>query len=83
MIAMARALISGVQSITSFAEKPWRSKGGGLVGKGWVGAYHSPGTLPASTLRSSIGQSGRPVTRSKTKRKACLVGSATALTVLP
>ena len=30
----------------SSSETPWRSKAGGLVGNGCVGAYHSPGTSP-------------------------------------
>ena len=42
------------------------SNGGGFVGNGWVGEYHSPGTLPCGTGRSSMGQSGSPVARSKT-----------------
>src|SRR6266851_690344 len=60
-----------------------RAYGGGLVGNGCVGEYHSPGTSPFGTGRSSIGQIGSPVTRLKTYKKACLVGWATALTVLP
>ena len=33
-------------------------KAGGLVTHGCVGEYHSPGTSPFSTARSSIGQMG-------------------------
>ena len=63
-IASSRS--SGVKSIRSSMVIPCRSNGGGRVGKGCVGEYHSPGTLPAGTGRSSIGQTGSPVTRSKT-----------------
>ena len=47
--------------MTSSSRKPWRSNGGGLVGKGCVGEYHSRGTVPFSTGRSSIGHTGSPV----------------------
>src|SRR5262249_12344704 len=56
---------------------------GGLLGNGCVGAYHSPGTLPFATGRSSIGHTGLPVTRSNTYRNPCLVGTATAATARP
>ena len=39
---------------------------GGLVGNGCVGEYHSPGTSPLGTGRSSMGQMGVPVSRLKT-----------------
>ena len=45
---------------------PASRNAGGFVGNGCVGEYHSPGTSPFSTGRSSIGQIGSPVTRSKT-----------------
>ena len=66
MIRSASARSSGVKSITSSRAKPCRSNGGGFVGNGCVGEYHSPGTLPCGTGRSSIGQTGSPVIRSKT-----------------
>ena len=50
----------------SSSSNPCRSKGGGLVGKGCVGERVSPGTSLAGTGRSSMGQTGSPVTRSKT-----------------
>ena len=62
--ASAAALISGVKSTRSFSPTPSRSYGGGFVGNGCVGDVHSPGTSDAGTGRSSIGQSGSPVTRS-------------------
>ena len=62
---------------------PCRSNAAGRVGNGWVGEYHSPGTLPAGTGRSSMGHTGSPVTRSKTYTKACLLGWAMALISLP
>src|SRR5437867_11493355 len=62
----ASARSAGVKSIRSSIETPWRSKAGGLVGNGCVAEYHSPGTSPLGTARSSIGQIGRPVARSKT-----------------
>ncbi len=43
----------------------------------------SPGTVEAGTGCSSMGHTGFPVTRSNTKRKACLVGCATALMRFP
>src|SRR5205814_1296427 len=49
---------SGVKSIRSSACTPCRSYAGGLVTNGCVGAYHSPGTSPVATRRSSIGQIG-------------------------
>src|SRR5262245_51040959 len=57
---------SGVKSIKSASVMAWRAYAGGLVGNGCVGEYHSPGTSPFGTGRSSIGQTGSPVTRSKT-----------------
>ena len=39
--------------------------GGGRDGKGWVGDDRSPGTSLRGTARSSMGQMGSPVTRSK------------------
>ena len=62
---------------------PWRSKAAGQVGNGWVGAARSPGTSLGGTSRSSISHTGLPVTRSKTKAKACLVTWATPRTRLP
>ena len=62
----ASARSSGVKSIRSSIDTPWRSYAGGLVGNGCVGEYHSPGTSPFATGRSSIGQTGWPVTRSNT-----------------
>ena len=62
----ASAASSGVKSRRSSFDTPWRSNGGGRVGNGWVGAACSPGTVDAGTGRSSIGQTGSPVTRSNT-----------------
>ena len=59
--------------------RPCRSNGAGRVGKGCVGEVHSPGTVDFGTGRSSIGQTGSPVTRSKTNANACLVTCTTAL----
>src|SRR5437763_7116391 len=55
----ACARSSGVKSIRSSIDTPWRSNAGGLVGKGCVGEYHSPGTSPFATGRSSIGHTDR------------------------
>src|SRR5579871_3577599 len=64
-ILNASARSSGVKSIRSSSEGmaalPYA---GGLVGIGWVGEYHSPGTSPLGTGRSSIGHMGSPVARS-------------------
>jgi len=37
---------------------------GRLARNGWVGEYHSPGTSPFATGRSSIGHTGVPLVRS-------------------
>src|SRR6266403_5700076 len=79
----ASAWSSGVKLIKLSLEMPWLSNAGGFDGNGCVGEYHSPGTSPFGTGRSSICQMGSPVSRFKTYRKACLVGCATSLTVLP
>ena len=55
----------------------------GLVGNGCVGLVRSFGTVDCGTARSSIGQIGSPVSRLSTKRNACLVGCARALTRRP
>ena len=60
--------------------KVWRMNGAGLVGKGCVGQDCSPGISLFGTGRSSIGQSGCPVTRSRTYRKPVLPACATAST---
>src|SRR5882672_6110706 len=64
--AFAFSRSSGLNSIRSSMDTPLRLYAGGFVGKGCVCEYHSPGTVPTSTLRSSIGHTGLPVTRSKT-----------------
>jgi len=38
---------------------------GGFTGNGCVGEYHSPGTLPFGTARSSTPNTGFPVVRSR------------------
>jgi hypothetical protein len=55
-----------VKSTRSSSEIPCRSNAGGLVGNGCVAAVRSPGTSLCGTGRSTIGQIGSPVTRSKT-----------------
>ena len=58
---------SGVKSTNCSMDEPWSSKGSGFVGKGCVGDSTSPGmSVSVSTARSSIGQTGSPVTLSKT-----------------
>src|SRR6185295_14399634 len=59
------------------------TKGGGLVGKGCVGHVCSPGISLFGTGRSSIGQIGSPVMRSKTNRKPFLFASATTSMLRP
>src|SRR5436309_9688190 len=82
-IAFALSLISGVKSTRSPSSTPLRLYAGGFEGIGCVFAYHSPGTVPTSTGCAGIGHAGLPVTRSKTYRKPCLLGWATALTGFP
>src|SRR5215831_7367001 len=79
----ASALISGVQSMRSASDVPCVSYAGGFVGNGCVGEYHSPGTSPFATGRSSIGHTGCPVMRSNTYRNDCFVGCASALMARP
>ncbi len=69
----ASARSSGVKSIRSLTVAPCRSNAAGFDGIGCVGEVFSPGTSVCSTGRSGIGQTGAPVTRSKTYAYACLV----------
>ena len=48
-----------------------------------MGDVHSPGTSDFGTGRSSMGHTGLPVARSRTKTNPCLVSWATALTGRP
>ncbi len=66
--AISRACLrsSGVKSMRSFSVIPWISKAAGLVGNGWVGQVFSSGASDCGTLRSSMGQTGSPVSRLKT-----------------
>src|SRR6267143_3399819 len=66
VMAIASARNSGVKSIRLSTVDPWRSNAAGLVGKGCVGDVRSPGVADCGTGRSSIGQTGLPVTRSNT-----------------
>src|ERR1700730_5890637 len=79
----ASAWSSGVKLIRLSLETPWLSNAGGFCENRCMGEYFSPGTSPCGTGRSTMGQIGSPFSRLKTYRKACLVGCATALTVLP
>ena len=60
-----------------------RANGGGRVGWGCVGAVRSPGVSEVGTGRSSMGHTGRPVSRSKTNANPCLVSCTTDLTARP
>src|SRR4051794_6480074 len=64
-------------SYISLTVIPCRLNGGTTVGKGCVGDVTSPGTSDCGTGRSSMGQSGLPVTRSNTNRNPVLDASAT------
>src|SRR6202030_3896606 len=70
-------------STTLYRLRKWRAYRRASGGKGCVGDVFSPGTSDCGAGRSSIGHTGWPVTRSKTYRKACLPGRATALIALP
>ena len=83
MISSASCLSSGVKSITFSSESPSFSSGAGFVGKGCVGESLSPGTNDCVTGRSSIGQTGSPVTRLKVKVIPCLVVWMTIGTSFP
>src|SRR5579862_3971293 len=45
---------SGVNDAISSGFQVMRASGGGFSGNGWVGEYHSPGTSPFATGRSSM-----------------------------
>ena len=60
------------------ARRPARRTPAACVGNGCVCHACSPATSLAATGRSSIGQTGSPVTRSKTKANPCLVSCTTA-----
>src|SRR6201996_4207114 len=63
--------------------KDMRLSGGVLVGNGWVGLYHSPGTSPLGTGRSSTGKAGLPVTRSNAYHRPLLFTEVTILRFWP
>src|ERR1700761_5335900 len=63
--------------------KDMRLSGGVLVGNGWVGLYHSPGTSPLGTGRSSTGKAGFPVARSKAYHRPSLFTEVTILRFCP
>src|SRR2546421_12660470 len=54
------ALVSAAVTMSSFLKLVFASAGG-FTGNGCVGEYHSPGTLPFGTGRSSTPNSGLPV----------------------
>ena len=60
-----------------------RASGGGFTGNGCVGEYHSPGTSPAVTLRSSTPNTGLPVSRFRMNIQPVLPISAIAGIFLP
>ena len=53
------------------------------MGNGWGGDSRSPGTSDGGASRSSMGQSGSPVTLSSTYSHACLLGWAMSLRSTP
>ena len=82
-VHVARSSAERKYGVMSFSVIVWRANGGSTVGNGCVGQACSPGTSLFGTARSSIGNTGSPVTRSNTNMKPCLVASATASIVLP
>src|SRR5262245_49679134 len=69
--------------LTSSTVNLSETNGGGCEGKGCVGEECSPGTSLCGTGRSTIGQIGLPVSRSKTYRNPFLPACATTSTLLP
>ena len=69
--------------LRSFSVNDWRPNGGGFVGNGCVGDSSSFGISDFPTGRSSIGQSGSPVTRLKTYRNPVFPACATMSTFCP
>ena len=57
----------GVRRVSMSSVRVWRANGGGAAGTGWVVARRSPSMSEAGAGRYSIGKSGFPVVRSKTK----------------
>ena len=74
---------SGVRLVSRSAVSNCRANGAGFVGTGCVSLALSPGTVVGGNFRSSIGNNGSPVARSKTKRKPCFVAWATASNSTP
>jgi hypothetical protein len=64
--ATCAALVSSARTRSVSLLKLTRLSGPGRTGNGCVGEYHSVGTSPFGTGRSSTGISGLPVTRSST-----------------
>ena len=62
--SLAQAFISGVRVVSIFSVSPWRAKGAGAVGNGWLGDAFSPGIALGGTATSSIGNSDSPLSRS-------------------
>src|SRR6185436_19760426 len=74
---------SGVKSMRSLSRMKMRAYGTGLVTKGCVGDVCSCFNVVWGTGRSSIGQIGTPVTRSKQYSQPCFDGEHTVLRGLP
>ena len=66
-ISSASARSSGVKSSTWSSASPNGSIGSGQATCGWVSAVQLPGTTVCSTSRSSMGQTGSPVSRLNVK----------------
>src|SRR5215213_7303235 len=84
-LRFARACLrsAGVKSIRSLSAMKVRAYGTGFVGNGCVAAVCSCFIVVCGTGRSSIGQIGTPVARSKQYSQPCLEGTATILRGLP
>src|SRR4029079_19013009 len=67
------ACASGEMLVTSSIVNFCRANGSGKVGMGCVGHVSSPGSASRGTALSSMGNTGLPVIRSKTKTYPCLV----------
>src|SRR6185295_7155350 len=76
-------LSSGVKSIRSSGRMKMRAYGTGLVTNGCVGDVTSCFNVVCGTGRSSIGQIGWPVARSKQYNQPCFDGEHTTLRGLP
>ncbi len=80
---LRKVVRSAAVTMSLSLSKLLRASWGGFSGNGCVGEYHSPGTSPLGTGRSSTPNTGLPVVRSRMNISAGLPIAASAGMVLP